>query len=176
MNSDGPVAATATPASLPASPAAQRRSLRFATLDDALADADRLVAAERDGRLKQLGNWPLGQTLGHLATWANFALDGYPQSVHPPLPIRLIARLLKNRILTKGMAPGMKIGRVAGGTLGLDPLTTDEGMARLRTAWSRLRTMPPTIPNPVFGRLTHDQWIQLNLRHAELHLGFLRAE
>jgi hypothetical protein len=28
----------------------------------------------------------------------------------------------------------------------------------------------PTIGNPAFGKLTHEQWVQLNLRHAELHL------
>ena len=26
------------------------------------------------------------------------------------------------------------------------------------------------------GQLTHEQWIQLNLRHAELHLSFLLPE
>ena len=36
-----------------------------------------------------------------------------------------------------------------------------------------LRDNDPAKPNPVFGPLTHEQWIQLNLRHAELHLGFL---
>ena len=26
--------------------------------------------------------------------------------------------------------------------------------------------------HPIFGKLTHDEWIAINLRHAELHLGF----
>jgi hypothetical protein len=30
----------------------------------------------------------------------------------------------------------------------------------------------PTTGNPAFGKLTHEQWIQLNLRRAELHPGF----
>ena len=39
----------------------------------------------------------------------------------------------------------------------------------------RLRRSAPKDPNPLFGRLTHEQWVQLNLRHAELHLGNLGA-
>jgi hypothetical protein len=153
-----------------------RRNLRFNTIDDALAEAMRLAGAERDGHLLQLGNWALGQTLGHLATWANFALDGYPDAVRPPVVVRWVARLLRNRIITKGMMPGMKLRGVPGGTLGLEPLPTDEGLTRFQAALERLRTTPPTIVNPVFGPLTHDQWIQLNLRHAELHLGFFVAQ
>ena len=51
-------------------------------------------------------------------------------------------------------------------------MAADEGLRRYRAAMERLRATAPTIPNPVFGRLTHEQWIQLNLRHAELHLSF----
>jgi hypothetical protein len=158
---------------MPATSEPQRRTLRFNTVDDALAETIRLAAAEREGRLAQAGTWSLGQTLGHLATWANFPFDGYPPAVRPPLPIRLIARLLRNRIINKGMLPGMKLRGIPGGTLGLDPLPTDEGLTRFTDAFERLRRTSPTIVNPVFGPLTHEQWVQLNLRHAELHLGFL---
>ena len=153
--------------------APSRRVLRFNTIDDALAEAMRLAAAERDGRLAQVGNWPLGQTLGHLATWANFAFDGYPPSVCPPMPIRMIFRLFRNRVIKKGMSPGINIRGVPGGTLGTEPLPTDLALNQFQDAMERLRQTAPTRPNPLFGPLTHDQWIQLNLRHAELHLGFL---
>lgn len=158
---------------MPSAAAPQRRTLRFETIDAALAEADRLVAAEREGRLMRTGNWPLGQMLGHLATWANFAFDGYPPEVRAPLPVRMILRLMRNGILTKRMMPGIKVGRVPGGTLGLEPMSVDDGLARYRVAMERLRTTAPTITNPVFGALTHEQWIQLNLRHAELHFSYL---
>ena len=164
------MSATAT-TSEPAGDKAQRRKLRFQSLDAALAEAERLVAAEQEGRLRRAGNWPLGQTLGHLATWASFALNGYPPEVRAPLPVRMILRLMRNTILTKGMMPGVKVGRVPGGTVGLEPMDAEEGLRRLRDAFARLRATAPTVQNPVFGRLTHEQWIQLNLRHAELHLG-----
>jgi len=150
----------------------KRRHLRFETIDDALAEAERLVAAEREGRLDRCGNWPLGQTLGHLATWANFAHDGYPPEIRAPMPVRMILRLMRGTIVNKGMMPGVRIGKLPGGTVGLDVMDADEGLRRFRAALERLRATPPTIANPVFGKLTHEQWIALNLRHAELHLNF----
>jgi hypothetical protein len=162
--------ATITPAAQPGAP---RRQLRFDTIDDALAEAERLAAAERDGRLARTGNWTLGQALGHLATWVNFAFEGYPSSVRAPLPVRVVLRLIRNRILSRGMMSGVKIRGIPGGTLGTDVLLTDEALRRFRDAMQRLRTTSPAIVNPAFGRLTHEQWIQLNLRHAELHLSFL---
>jgi hypothetical protein len=161
-----------TTASTETSAKAGRRTLRFATIDDALAEAERLAAADREGRLDRAGNWPLGQTLGHLATWANFAFDGYPDAVRAPLPIRLMLRLMRRTILNKGMMAGVRVGNVPGGTVGLDPLSTDDGLTKYRTAMERLRATAPTITNPVFGKLSHEQWIMLNLRHAELHLSF----
>jgi hypothetical protein len=152
-----------------------RRNLRFDTINDALSEADRLVAAEREGRLVRHGNWALGQTLGHLATWANFAFDGYPPSVHAPWFVRLMVQMAKRRILTKGMMPGIKFRGIPGGTLGTDALPTDEGLRQFRAAMVRLHERCPTTRNPVFGLLTHSEWIALNLRHAELHLGFLDA-
>jgi hypothetical protein len=151
----------------------QRRKLRFNSIDDALADAESLALAEREGRLNCCGNWPLGKALAHLAAWANFANDGYPPEVaNPPFPVRLIARLLRNRIINKSMMPGMKIGRLPGGTLALDDCATDEALQRFRSALTRLQQTAPTKPNPVFGDMTHQDWINLNLRHAELHLSF----
>ena len=85
----------------------ERRQLRFETIEDALADAEAMAAAAREGRLRQLGNWTLGQTLGHLATWVGYAYDGLP--VMPPLLVRWIMRPMKNRFLHKGMPAGVRI-------------------------------------------------------------------
>jgi hypothetical protein len=150
-----------------------RRALRFETIDEALAEAARLAAAEGEGRLSRCGNWELGQTLNHLATWCDYAFDGYPAEVgSPPWLVRVIARGMKRRILTKGMMAGMKIGRVKGGTLGVEVVSTEEGMRRMGKAFARLKGTCPAGANPAFGPLTHEEWVALNLRHAELHLGF----
>jgi hypothetical protein len=85
----------------------------------------------------------------------------------------MIFRLFRNRVINKGMSPGIKIRGIPGGTLGTEPLSTDVGLTQFQDAFERLRQTVPPRPNPLFGPLTHEQWIQLNLRHAELHLGFL---
>jgi hypothetical protein len=152
---------------------AQRRKLRFNSIDEVLAEAERLAAAEREGRVTQLGNWTLGTILNHLATWAEFPLCGYPPSIRAPLPVRMILRLMRNKILTQGMMPGIVIRGIPGGTLGIEPAATGQSLPRYRTALEQLRTTCPTVVNPVFGKLSHNQWLQLNLRHAELHFGYL---
>jgi hypothetical protein len=52
----------------------------------------------------------------------------------------------------------------------------EESLPRYRSALERLKKETPTAPNVIFGALTHEEWIALNLRHAELHLGFLLPE
>jgi hypothetical protein len=151
-----------------------RRQLGFETIDQVLVDVDRLVEAERAGRLTRLGNWTLGQTLGHLATWAEFAYTENP--MRPPWFVRIMSRMMKKRFIYGPMRSGFRIPRIEGGTLGTDDLPTSVAEPRLRAVFERLKHEPPTKPSSVFGPLTQDEAINLNLRHAELHLSFLRAD
>ncbi|HYD01264.1 MAG TPA: DUF1569 domain-containing protein [Phycisphaerales bacterium] len=148
-----------------------RRVLRFASIDDALRDAELIADADRKGTLKRCGNWTPGQALGHVAGWINFALDGYPPDLRPPWFVKVILRAMKGKYM-RGLPAGARIPGIEGGTKNIEVLSTDEGLSRLRTAWKRLASTAPTRPNPVFGPLSHDEWIAINLRHAELHQSF----
>lgn len=149
---------------------AGRRILHFDSIDQLLAEIDRLAAAERAGRLKQLGNWTLGQALGHLATWGEFAYTGVP--LKPPFFIRWILRFQKKKFLVGPMPAGVRIPRVENGTLGTEPTSLDAGLARYKAVLQRLKSEAPILPSPIFGKMTHEESIALALRHAELHLGF----
>jgi hypothetical protein len=149
---------------------ADHRKLHFDSIDQLMAEVDRLVEAERAGRLKHLGNWTLGQTLGHVACWAEYSYTGAPLKV--PFFIKWIVRLRKKRFLYGPMTPGVRIPRVPGGTLATDVVPLDEAVERIRGVMQRLKSEAPTALNPLFGSLTHDEWIALTSRHAELHLGF----
>ncbi len=153
---------------------ADRRVLRFESIDQVLAEVDRLAEAERAGRLRRLGNWTMGQTLGHLASWMEYGYTGTPLKV--PFFIKWVLRLRKRKFLHGPMQAGVKIPGVEGGTLATDPVPLDEGLGRFRRAAERLKAEAPTAPSAVFGPLTHEEAIALNLRHAELHLGFLVPE
>jgi hypothetical protein len=152
--------------------AKDRRRLRFENFGAALQDAESLADAERRGALRTTGNWTLGQSLGHLGFWARAPYDGYPPMPVPPLILRLMVPLIKNRILNQGMVPGIRIGRVEGGTFGTEVLPAQRALDELRAAYNRLTARDPGIKNPFFGSLSHGDWIKLNLRHAELHQSF----
>lgn len=153
---------------------ANRRKLRFASIDEVFADVDRLLAAESAGRLNRMGNWTFGQTLGHLGAWAGYCFEGYP--IKPPRVIGWILRLRRNSFIHGAMPAGVRIPGTKDGTVALDPLSTEEGYARFRRAFERLRDQRPPDRHPFLGAMTHGDWTALNLRHAELHLSFLSPE
>jgi hypothetical protein len=130
--------------------------------------------AQQQGKLQCFGNWSPGQNLGHLAAWIDYSFDGVPIKV--PLIARIVMRPMKNLVLHKPMRPGARIPKVPGGTAGIDPLSFDEGLSRFRKNFARLKAEAPQRPHVLFGNLTHGEWICQHLRHAELHLSFMRGE
>lgn len=147
-----------------------RRILQFESVDDVLSEVERLVEADRAGRLQRVGNWSLGQTLAHLAAWAEYSYTGSPLKV--PFFVRWFARPFRRRFLYRPMPAGVKIPRVPGGTYATEPATVEEALPRLQQVLTRLKQEPPVILHPAIGSLRHEEWIALNLRHAELHLSF----
>jgi hypothetical protein len=144
-----------------------RRQLRFETIDAMLADAGRLAEAPET---RMLGNWPLGTLLGHLAVAMNGSIDGI--AFQAPWYIRLIAPLIKRRILSKGLTPGFNLPKSREPSAFPAGLSSQEGIDRLRQAAARIQVEPMNAPHPVFGKLTQQEWLQLHLRHAEMHLSF----
>jgi hypothetical protein len=72
-----------------------RRTLAFATFDEMLADAERLVSSPHT---RILGNWPLERLLGHLAVVMNSSIDGI--GLRLPWYKRLLGRyVVKGRVL-----------------------------------------------------------------------------
>jgi Protein of unknown function (DUF1569) len=142
---------------------AGRVRLRFGSLDEMLAHAERLVA----GGTKQLGNLSLGQNLQHLALIQNASIDGYPRLF--PWPLRILLRyLLKRWMLRNGFppsGPGVK-------TLNPEPIDATAALANLRAATDRVKKEAKRSLNPGFGAMSLGEWNLLYLRHAELHLSY----
>ena len=150
-----------------------RRTLRFNSTAELLADIDRIVAADKSGKLRCTGNWTAGQAMGHIAAWINYSYDGYPMGP-PPWIIRVILGFLKKKYLRQGMPAGVEIPKVKGGTFATESLSTEEGAARLRKALARLASGESAkFPSPAWGEMPVEERIALNLRHAELHLSFI---
>lgn len=151
--------------------ATDRRTLAFHSVEDVIADVDRIVDAEQRGTLRCTGNWSAGQVFGHLATWINYAYEGYP--FHVPWFIRLLLKFKVKQYLRGRMDAGVRIPNMPDGTLGTEPLDTAEGARRLRAALQRLKSEPAKYHSPAFGTMSHEDRILLNLRHAELHMSFM---
>lgn len=141
------------------------------TLDDVVTDAKKVALAELNGTLRSAGNWTAGQCLNHLATWMQFAYGGNP-TPPPNWFIRTIVKMMKNKFIHGSLPAGFSIPNVPGGTHGIEMMPVGEALAKLEAAVSRLKREPPTMPNPVFGPLTHEEWQALHVNHARLHLSF----
>ena len=152
-----------------------RRDVRLATLDDLIYEIDRIERADAAKNLRLLGNWSPGQNLEHLAKFLACSLDGFPDK--PPLVFKAFGRVLRKvlgkRLLTKPPPPGFKLPKTVS-FLPADAVSVAEGAAALRAQIERVRSGAAFIPaSPFFGRLSREQWIELHLRHAELHLSFV---
>lgn len=150
-----------------------RRQLHFNTIDEVVAEMNKIVASDKKGTLRRSGNWTAGQVFNHLASWTNYAYDGFPMG-KPPWFVRIILGMLKNKYIRKGLPAGVKIPKVENGTFATEEVSTDIGADRLRKALARLNSDEPAkFDSPAWGKMPQEERIALNLRHAELHMGFL---
>ncbi|MHB8898186.1 MAG: hypothetical protein ACYC6Y_05525 [Thermoguttaceae bacterium] len=58
--------------------ASGHRRVHFKTIADLLAEVNRVVEADRAGRIQVRGSWTPGQILGHLAAWIEYGYSGCP--------------------------------------------------------------------------------------------------
>jgi hypothetical protein len=149
-----------------------RRKLAFATLDDAVRDAEYLLANGYD----RAGNWDLAQVCSHLAAWMRFPMDGFPKIPLVLRPVVWLVRVtvgkkMRTRVLAEGFSTG---GRTVPQTVpspGGDPAGA---VAQLKEVAERLNGFTGSIhPSPLFGAMTKDEAVALQVKHCEHHLSFL---
>ena len=149
------------------------RRLRFNSIEDCVAEVRRIVAADQEGKLRATGNWTPGQVMAHVAAWIEYAYEGFPIR-RPPFFVRWILRLRLKKMLDDGMPRGVRIPSVKNGTTGMDDMDTANAASRLLAALDRLGSSENAeYDSPAFGHMSQEDRIKLNLRHAELHLGYL---
>ncbi len=54
-----------------------------------------------------------------------------------------------------------------------EEIPTEQGLEHVRSAIERLQTESQRRPHPAFGAMSQEEWEQLHLRHAELHMSFI---
>lgn len=153
--------------------AVARRPLVFNDLDDVVRDAERLLA----NGYEKAGNWDLAQVAGHLAEWLRFPVEGFPKA---PAPIRAIFWVLRKTVGRKKLLTYLETKSFPAGKPtfpetvpppGGDPRAAVE---KLRQAAGRLKGHTgPIVPSPLFGHMTRDEAVGMQLVHAAHHLSFL---
>jgi hypothetical protein len=148
-----------------------RRDVHYESLSDFLVDAERQAA----GGAHCLGNWSLAQIFDHLSRSLRVAVDGTDAQF--PGPARFLLHLIRKRFFSRPMKPGFHVPEKLEKVLRPgDGLATERSLQGLRAAVSRFETAAELTVHPAFGRLTRDEWLQLTLRHAELHMSFVVPE
>lgn len=148
--------------------AAEHRTLRFESMVEAMAEVERLAAAE----VKTTGQFSLGQILEHLARTLEIVL-GKRELPKVALPMRFFARLMRSSVLRKA-STGFKLPDAAQSVLWpTEPVSTEEGLARIRAAYEAFQACNTFPKHPFFGDMTKEQNHALQCRHFEGHLGFV---
>ncbi|MEE8459502.1 MAG: DUF1569 domain-containing protein [Phycisphaerales bacterium] len=150
----------------------ERRELRFNSMGDILNDVEYMAAGDPP---RSTGNWTSAQIIQHVGRIIDFSIEGFPVP-RAPLPVRIVCRLLRKKLLRDPMKPGItlppKFARLQPETR----TTWDEAVDGFRAAITKLDTKRMTCRSPVFGKLNHEQWVQLHCRHAEMHFSFIAPD
>ena len=147
-----------------------RRTLRFETLGDLVADARAVALAPHEAT----GNWNASQILLHVAGLVGVANRGTDARL--PLPVRAAGKAMRLLGLHRRPIPS---GIKAPPALMAENddnarVPVEEAVATLEREVAEAEATPMSHPSPLFGRLSHADWVALHCRHAELHFSFLR--
>jgi hypothetical protein len=154
----------------------QLRSLEFASLDEIVIEVARL----RDLGYRRRGNWGLAACCEHLADWMTFPMDGFPKM---SLPMQCLIsllrafqgkRLFRKILATKEMARGAP---TIPATIHVTSIDDAPAVERYLQCIERLkRFRGPIHPSPLFGPMTYEELVAIQLIHAAHHLRFLEPE
>lgn len=154
----------------------QRRVVRLRTLGDLASATERICQAAAAGKVHTLGNWSPAQILWHIGKLIELSIDGFPFRYRrgPAWVMRLLRRVSWRMLIALAFRPGFRNPPYAA-VLEPDPaLTLDEGASFLQLQLDRIRKGEQmTQACSVDGSYSHEEWVYIHLRHAELHLSFL---
>ena len=145
------------------------RKVRYESFEQIVSDAERAVREKSE----TTGKWSLGQILEHLAIANNKTIDGF--GFQAPLPIRMVGPFFKKRLLERGLTPGFQLSKKASAALVPGETDAQAALDHLRQSFHRLLSESKRSPHPFLGHLSVDESNRLCLRHAELHMSFIKA-
>lgn len=147
----------------------ERRELNFSSLDDAFADAEKLA----QGEVRTTGNHSFGQILEHLARTHDMA-TGKTVGPRPPFMLRLMMPVLKYIILSGPVKPGYKLPKEAEEFFWPEgEVDVSQALTHLKESIANYKAKGPLAVHPVFGRVSEEKNMNLNINHCAMHLSFV---
>jgi len=147
-------------------PKLARRQLEFRNLGEVRREVDRLA----EHGYSHTGNWNLAQTCEHLGIFIKGSIDGL--SIKPPIFFRPFGGMIYRYIIrNRRMPSGVKIPDV---WVPKPQPDSPEVLDRFRALLKRYENHHGDMArNPLFGKLTKEQWTELHLIHCAHHLSHL---
>ncbi len=151
------------------------RAVQLNCFDCLRSEIDALETAG-NAHLETTGNWTPAQIVEHLARAVEASLDGF--NIKLPLMLRIMKPLIRWQMLRTGfnVKSGIKLSGDAVDKFVPSP-DTELGPAieHLRKTLDRTANEQYIAASPIMGPMTSEQWKTLHLRHAEMHLGFVKV-
>jgi len=146
-------------------PAASRRELRFASIEEVVPEVRRLAPSHRT-----TGSWSLGQICRHLADSFMGSMEGFDLRNHR-LKRLLFSRQMLHSALTKGIPLNYTV----------DPRLTPPGDVSLSDGFEALEVAigrylahgGPLHAHPLFGAMSRETWDRVHCVHCAHHLSLV---
>lgn len=147
-----------------------RRELNFSCFNCVLGDLEKVCS----GPVETTGQWTAGMIVQHIADAINASIDGF--AVKAPLAMRLAGSMMRKRIISNRLNPGIQIPKSMEGLRPDRNVALADAAANLRAAIRRTENEKMTATHPILGRLSDQEWRQFHLRHAEMHFSFIQPQ
>lgn len=145
-------------------------SLHFDSLE-AIVDH---VEGMNPSTVSSSGNWSPGELVHHVARTIHVSRTGFGD-VRLPLILRLVGPWMKKRVTTKTFKPGFKNPPYLRQLFDPEPgIDFTAAIAILREEVSQSAGGHLTQRSPLLGEMSHEDWVNLHCRHAEMHFSFLQ--
>ena len=147
----------------------KRRNLTLATLDDVVAEVERLAA----GQVRTTGKHSFPKIVRHLAL-SNGMMTGRTPAPKPPLIMKLLLPFIRSAILKGPVKPGVKLPANAEAAFwSEEEIAIEDAIYMLKDSVAYYKEHGPLPVHPIFGKATREQLDRLTCSHAAMHLSFV---
>lgn len=147
----------------------KRRELTLSSLDDIVAEVERLAA----GEVKTTGKHSFPQIVRHLAL-SNSMMTGRIPAPKPPLIMKLMLPFIRSAILKGSVKPGVKLPANAEAVFWSDEeISIQDTIEMLKESVAYYKKDGPLPVHPIFGKASREQLDRLTCNHAAMHLSFV---